>query len=78
MDKGFIHLSVIFAELKNALKGKSLRVFYNLLTEFGNFELTMGLCQASGINELISRFDRLFSSKKPTNLAETMNPLQEK
>lgn len=37
MEKGNINLSVVFAQLKVANKIRSLRVFYNLLTEFGDF-----------------------------------------
>ncbi|KAL4446128.1 hypothetical protein ABPG74_021667 [Tetrahymena malaccensis] len=62
MEKGRIYLQAIFAQLKIQYKEHSLRVFYNLLTEFGDFDLNVGLCQASGIHEILKRIKDLTSS----------------
>ncbi|KAL4492567.1 hypothetical protein ABPG72_007680 [Tetrahymena utriculariae] len=65
MEKGRIYLQAIFAQLKIQYKEHSLRVFYNLLTEFGDFDLNVGLCQASGIHEILKRIKELTTSNRP-------------
>ncbi|EAS04128.2 transmembrane protein, putative (macronuclear) [Tetrahymena thermophila SB210] len=64
MEKGRIYLQAIFAQLKIQYKEHSLRVFYNLLTEFGDFDLNVGLCQASGIHEILKRIKELTTSNR--------------
>ena len=53
-------------------KKYALRLYYSLLINFGEIKINVGLCLASGFNELVKLIGKLFQNNKaPINESST-------